>query len=331
MRVVQTVPFGPEYPHRVCLRAQGRRLGADTPRAFRASSAKPGHSCLVTKPVRPVGRRTVLSAGVLAVGGGALAACAVTPAPPAPATPAGATTATLPATTTATTPATSATTTATGTTTATATSVPGILTTPGPDIASGPEGSAAVALTFHGAGSPALAAAVLAIARSAGAHLTVFAVGQWLAANPALGRDIVAAGHDLGNHTWSHPEMTTLDAATARREIEQGAGAVAGVVGQAGALFRPSGTATSTATIRSAASASGYARCVSYDVDSLDYTDPGAAAVRTRTLAGVKAGSIVSLHLGHQDTVDALPGILQGLADKGLTPVTLTQLLAGAS
>ena len=58
-----------------------------------------------------------------------------------------------------------------------------------------------------------------------------------------------------------------------------------------------------------------------------DYLDPGSQAVLTRTLAKVTAGSIVSLHLGHQGTIDALPGILRGLGAKGLTAVRLTELL----
>src|SRR6478609_4241526 len=86
----------------------------------------------------------------------------------------------------------------------TPTQSPHLLSIPGPDITTGPTTVSAVALTFHGAGDPGLTARVLSIAAAARAALTVFAVGQWLAANPTLGRDIVAAGHDLGNHTWSH-------------------------------------------------------------------------------------------------------------------------------
>ncbi len=286
----------------------------------------------VPRPNLPVGRRAVLTAGILAVGGG-LAACTDVPTPPAAAggpagaAPTGTSTATSASAAPATTPATSA----ASTTSAPAATAPAVLTSPGPDLRTGPAAYPAVALTFHGAGDVALTIAVLDIARSAGAHLTVFAVGQWLAANPAVGRDIIAAGHDLGNHTWSHQPMTSLDAAAARSEISQGAAAVAGAVGQAGLLFRPSGTPTSTPTIRTAAAASGYARCIGYDVDPLDYDDPGATLVRSRTLAAVKAGSIVSLHLGHQGTVDALPGILQGLAAKGLQAVTVSRLLAGAA
>ncbi|MEP6648602.1 MAG: polysaccharide deacetylase family protein [Lapillicoccus sp.] len=201
------------------------------------------------------------------------------------------------------------------------------LADPGPDISSGPADRPFVALTFHGAGDPALTAQVLALASAASAGITVFAVGQWLDAHPELGRAIVAAGHDLGNHTWSHQEMPRLTLAQATDEVRRGADAVTRAIGSAGLLFRPSGTPTSTPAIRAAAATAGYQRCVSYDVDPADYTDPGAEAVRSRTLASVMPGSIVSLHLGHPGTVAALPGILAGLAVKGLTPVPVSRLL----
>jgi peptidoglycan/xylan/chitin deacetylase (PgdA/CDA1 family) len=67
---------------------------------------------------------------------------------------------------------------------------------------------------------------------------------------------------------------------------------------------------------------------VSYDVDSLDYTDPGPHAVVATVLGSVRPGSIVSLHFGHSGTVTALPAILRGLASRALRPVTLTALLS---
>lgn len=183
-----------------------------------------------------------------------------------------------------------------------------------------------MALTFHGAGDPQLTLRALATARSAGARLTVFAVGQWIAAHPELGRAIVAGGHDLGNHTWSHQTMTRLSSAQATSEIRRGAEALAAAVGSAGLLFRPSGTPETTATIRAAALSCGYHRSISYDVDPLDYEDPGGDLVRTRTLGALRAGSIVSLHLGHVGTIDALPGILQGITARRLTAVPLSAL-----
>jgi peptidoglycan/xylan/chitin deacetylase (PgdA/CDA1 family) len=63
-------------------------------------------------------------------------------------------------------------------------------------------------------------------------------------------------------------------------------------------------------------------------VDSLDYTDPGSAAVVRNVLGGVRAGSVVSLHFGHAGTVTALPAILDGLHRRGLRAVTTSELFA---
>ena len=204
---------------------------------------------------------------------------------------------------------------------------PAIARSAGPDIVNGPRTRNEVALTFHGAGDRSLTEQILRDCADQRARITVFAVGQWLAAAPDLGPQIVAAGHELGNHTWSHQQMPALSAVAAQDEIRRGADALRNATGSTGWWFRPSGTPHSTATIRAAASRSGYQRCVSYDVDPQDYRDPGAAQVVSRTLEQVRPGSIVSLHLGHAGTVQALPQILAGLAAKGLLPVTLSWLL----
>jgi peptidoglycan/xylan/chitin deacetylase (PgdA/CDA1 family) len=77
-----------------------------------------------------------------------------------------------------------------------------------------------------------------------------------------------------------------------------------------------------------AAEASGYNLVLGYDVDPSDNLDPGASAVASRVLAAVRSGSIVSLHLGHVGTVEALPHILSGLRSRGLKAVTVPRLLA---
>ncbi len=78
------------------------------------------------------------------------------------------------------------------------------------------------------------------------------------------------------------------------------------------------------------AAEAGYPLVLGFDVDPLDYQDPGAAAVASRTLSAVKAGSVVSLHFGHAGTVAAVPAVLDGLAAKGLVPVTASQLFGWA-
>ncbi len=204
---------------------------------------------------------------------------------------------------------------------------PAIARIAGQDIVHGPRTRSEVALTFHGAGDTSLAEQILRDCADHDARITVFAVGKWLAGAPSVGRQILAAGHELGNHTWSHQQMPSLSAQVADDEIRRGADALRTATGSVGWWFRPSGTPHSTATIRTAAIRSGYKRCVSYDVDPQDYLDPGAALVVSRTLEQVRPGSIVSLHLGHVGTVQALPKILAGLSARGLAPVTLSVLL----
>jgi len=71
----------------------------------------------------------------------------------------------------------------------------------------------------------------------------------------------------------------------------------------------------------------GYPVALGFDVDPLDYNQPGADVVAQRTLDAVKPGSIISLHFNYPGTIAALPKILDGLAARQLTPVTTSQLL----
>jgi len=196
-----------------------------------------------------------------------------------------------------------------------------------PDITHGPRTKPEVALTFHGAGTPANAAALLKILRDTKTPVSVFAVGTWLKGEPALAKEILNDGHDLGNHTYSHTQMKTISATKVDSEISLCAKELIALTGNHGSWFRPSGTQYSTALIRKSALKYGYKKCISYEVDSHDYQDPGKAAVVANVMKSVKNGSIVSLHFGHQDTIDALPTLLNQLRAKGLMPVTLTQML----
>jgi peptidoglycan/xylan/chitin deacetylase (PgdA/CDA1 family) len=206
-----------------------------------------------------------------------------------------------------------------------ATGVPG---GPASEIVNGSRTKPQVALTFHGNGDPALAEALLQAAEAKGAHITVFAVGNWLAVNQALGRRILAAGHGLANHTYTHPDLAALSETGVEQEFAKARDVLVQVSGDNGRYARPSQMNRSTPLVRAAAGAAGYRTVVAFDVDPSDYLDPGASLVISRTLAGVQRGSIVSMHLGHAGTVQALPAILDGLATRGLTPVTVQTLLA---
>jgi peptidoglycan/xylan/chitin deacetylase (PgdA/CDA1 family) len=195
------------------------------------------------------------------------------------------------------------------------------------DITHGSRSSKNVALTFHGAGDPSNAHALLKIFADTKTPVTVFAIGTWLKANPTFAKLILAGGHDIGNHTLNHYEMKTLSAKKVDSEIAGCAAELKKQIGYAGSWFRASGTQYATPLIRKAAAKYGYNHCISYEVDSKDYLNPGKAAVISNTMAGIQNGSIVSLHFGHKNTVEALPALIEKLHANGFTPVTLTTLL----
>ncbi|ANS68106.1 polysaccharide deacetylase [Streptomyces lincolnensis] len=185
-----------------------------------------------------------------------------------------------------------------------------------------------MALTFHGAGNPTTAHTLLTEAERHGAHVTVLAVGTWLDAHPDLARRILDGGHDLGNHTLNHRDINAMPEAEATAEITGCATRLTRLTGSIGTWFRPSRAARASPLVTRLAQDAGYPHVLSYDVDSLDFTSPGAPAVTRKILGEIRNGSVVSLHFGYADTVTALPAVLEELDRRGLRAVTTTELLS---
>ncbi|MEO7555018.1 MAG: polysaccharide deacetylase family protein [Acidimicrobiales bacterium] len=198
-------------------------------------------------------------------------------------------------------------------------------------VNAGTPGRNQMALTFHTSGDPALFHQLADLFAARKVLLTAFIVGQWLDDNPELGRVLHAAGHELANHTYTHPPFAALTPDKMTDEIARCRAAVAKVAPGGGAYFRLSGTSDGTSTppaaILALAGAGGYPTVLGFDLDPLDFEDPGADAVAQRTIDGLHDGAIVSLHFGHAGTVAALPRILDAIAARGLTPVTVSTLL----
>ncbi|TMU99428.1 polysaccharide deacetylase family protein [Streptomyces sp. DASNCL29] len=196
-----------------------------------------------------------------------------------------------------------------------------------PRIAHGPRDGSAVALTFHGQGDAELARSLLSEAERAGARVTVLAVGTWLDEHPEMARRVLDGGHELGNHTMRHRDVCALPADEAYAEITECADRLRRLTGTIGGWFRPSQARTATDLVTRLSARAGYPHVLSYDVDSLDFQDPGPDAVRDAVLGQVRAGSVVSLHFGHSGTLTALPAVLDGLRRRGLRAVTATELM----
>ena len=197
---------------------------------------------------------------------------------------------------------------------------------PATEVVRSDSGRPQVALTFHGAGDLTITWQVLDVVKQHGAQITVLAVGTWLMQHPDAARMVRDGGHELGNDTWSHPALSGYAPEPMYAEIQRCRDKLAELTGSPGTFFRQSQGQHATHEELVEAGKAGYSRVLSYDVDSLDWKDPGPAAIRA-AVAKARAGSVISMHLGHPGTVAALPGILTDLTGRGLTPVTASELL----
>lgn len=183
-----------------------------------------------------------------------------------------------------------------------------------------------VALTFDDGPSPVYTPQVLAVLQRLQAPATFFAVGYLAAAYPEIIRAELAAGMDVGNHTYNHPEVPPFNQLPAPlRDVEmrlsrddiQAAGA-------SPALFRPPGGSNSPAVVRSAERLG--ERVVLWSVDPGDWkAGMTSAAIAHAVLSAVRPGSIILLHDGggnRSATVAALPAIVHGLRNRGLRLTT---------
>jgi peptidoglycan-N-acetylglucosamine deacetylase len=184
-----------------------------------------------------------------------------------------------------------------------------------PRPAAGPAG--VVYLTFDDGPTPAWTPQILQLLARHQARATFFVLGRNAAAYPELVRQEHAAGHGVGNHTWSHRRLTDL---RGRREaeVEETSAAIGRATGAPVRCLRPP-YATVDGASADLARAHGL-RLVLWDVDSNDWRRPGVAAIAGRVLGRVRSGDVVLLHDGGGDrtqTVAALEQVLASLSARG--------------
>ena len=183
-----------------------------------------------------------------------------------------------------------------------------------------------VALTFDDCNDGAAWARILDVLAARDVRATFFCLGPLVSAHPAQARRTVRAGHSVGNHSWSHAYMPSLSEAAVRSELVRAGEPWWNLARTAPLpLFRPPYGALGSGA-GAGAGAAGYRLTVLWDVDPQDWRRPGAATIAARSVGPARRGSIVVLHVQAQ-TAAALPAILDGLARKGLRPVSLDELL----
>ncbi len=174
-----------------------------------------------------------------------------------------------------------------------------------------------VRLTFDDGPAVNATPAVLDTLAAWRATATFFVTGAEVAAHPDLVRRASEEGHRIGNHSWSHPDLTRLDQAQVASQLQRTSDVIEQVTGHAPTEWRPPYGATND-LVAAAAQNVGLNPPVLWTVDPRDWADPPATTIRDRVLQGLRPGGIVLLHdATGANTATALPMILAGLTDRG--------------
>ena len=183
-----------------------------------------------------------------------------------------------------------------------------------------------LAMTFDDGPHPTLTPILLDMLAARGIKATFYLIGSMVAAYPDVARRIVAEGHDVGNHTWRHPFLTSLGDHAVLREIERTNDAIWQATRTIAPTMRPPYGAIDARLSRLIHDRFNLPT-VMWSVDTQDWRRPGSSVVASRVVAGAVPGAIILAHDIHEATVRAMPAALDGVTERGLIPVTMSELL----
>lgn len=184
-----------------------------------------------------------------------------------------------------------------------------------------------VSISFDAAWGNEDTATILSILEKYDVKTTFFMTGGWVSSYPDDVKAISEAGHDLGNHSENHKQMSQISADECKQEIQKVHDKVKELTGKDMILFRPP-YGDYNDTLIEAANSLGY-HAIQWDVDSLDWKDYGADAIVSKVLnhEHLGNGSIILMHNGAKYTKDALESVITGLKDKGYEIVPISELI----
>ena len=183
-----------------------------------------------------------------------------------------------------------------------------------------------VALTFDDGPHPVHTPRLLDILAEHRARATFYVIGALVRRYPEIAQRIVAEGHELANHTWSHPTLSRLGNARLFSEIDRTQEIIYQTVGHVPVTMRPPYGAITMRQSRLLASERNLPTII-WSVDPQDWRRPGPSVVANRMVRGARPGAIILAHDIHAPTIRAIPAALNGLSDRGLQSVTMSELL----
>ncbi|RFB15337.1 polysaccharide deacetylase family protein [Bacillus sp. HNG] len=186
-----------------------------------------------------------------------------------------------------------------------------------------------VAFTFDDGPHPIYTPQILDIFKSVGGSATFFMVGEEMENHPELVKRVANEGHEIGNHTYSHPFLSKVNNEECLGEIERNEIVIEELVGQKPVLFRPPYFDYNDEVCR-VLDKKGYSMIGAVNLDARDWEQPGVEHIFEASLKCVKKGSILIFHDGYGNriqTVEAVRMLVQRMKDQGYHFVTVSELL----
>ncbi len=200
-------------------------------------------------------------------------------------------------------------------------------------ITKGSTSSKIIALTFDDGDDGANISSILSILAENNIKATFFITGKAAENHPSLIRAIVNAGMEIGNHSYSHPDFTTISYSSMQSQLSTTENIITNITGRSTKpYFRPPYGAYNSAVLQAVGDA-GYTKTIYWTIDTIDWDGRSASSIYSKVLNNATPGAIVLMHTGSgaPNTKYALQTMIDGLRDMGYSFATVSGVLSGTS
>jgi peptidoglycan/xylan/chitin deacetylase (PgdA/CDA1 family) len=199
-------------------------------------------------------------------------------------------------------------------------------TAPSVIISNGSVQQKEIALTFD-AGSDAIGIAILDVLKKHNVKATFFLTGSWADKFPSYAKRMAVEGHDIGNHTFSHPDAVNTNTNIFVQDIIKAEEAIKRATGVTPRPYFRFPFGSYNAAALKAVGGAGYPYSIQWTIDTIDWQQPSVDVIISRIQSGASNGDIILMHIGGINTPEAVDRVIPILKSMGYTLVTLTELL----
>jgi peptidoglycan/xylan/chitin deacetylase (PgdA/CDA1 family) len=183
-----------------------------------------------------------------------------------------------------------------------------------------------IALTFD-AGSDAAGIRILDVLKKHNVRATFFLTGKWAEKFPDYASRIAADGHDIGNHTYSHPDAVTTTTSAFAQDIMKAEQAIKTATGKSPRPYFRFPYGSYNAVALKAVGGAGYPLSIQWSLDTIDWQQPTTEVIISRIENGASNGDIILMHIGGINTPEAVDKVIPWLKAQGYQLVALSELL----